>query len=605
MIEEAMDIDPDTSAGDVDTTKPLHHPFRLPITYLPESDLHELSPIVSDDLELVNSKSKKSIYEELFRPSTQFGTDMISEWEKYFTSNTDYLKETQCMIRETEFVDNMRPSNYDSMMELWDDLKGNQQYFVEKYGYIEWDSFKSLNRSSSFLQIISVLNMLSPVISLLIPFVFLIFPFVILKLRGVAITVSVYLDVLKDIAKHHFIGKTLTNLSSLTPQNLMYMVFGMGMFCYQIYMNIVACQRFYNNVKKLSNYLFKIKAYVKSAIQHMELYIDQHEGKTTYTEFCNDMRMRVKTLQQIVLLLEPHANPDFSINSVGNVGYLLKSYYELHANYQYEQALRYSFGFEGYMDNIRGVRYHMNQGHITVAQFSNKSACKFKDQCYPLHVENENCVKNTCNLNKKLIITGPNASGKTTMLKTTTINVIFSQQIGCGYYKHCMINPYTHIHSYLNIPDTSERDSLFQAESRRCKDIIDIIVANNDKCRHYGIFDELYSGTNPEEATKTGYAFLKYLSKFSNVDFILTTHYTRICSKLRKNENIQSYKMDVIENQSGGLDYTYKMKKGVSKIQGAIHILQDMKYPEEIVHDVKNYGESMRNESDELASENK
>ena len=63
--------------------------------------------------------------------------------------------------------------------------------------------------------------------------------------------------------------------------------------------------------------------------------------------------------------------------------------------------------------------------------------------------------------------------------------------------------------------------------------------------------------------------------------------------------------MDVIENQSGGLDYTYKMKKGVSKIQGAIHILQDMKYPEEIVHDVKNYGESMRNESDELASENK
>ena len=116
------------------------------------------------------------------------------------------------------------------------------------------------------------------------------------------------------------------------------------------------------------HFLLVVYCYVKSAIQHMELYIDQHEGKTTYTEFCNDMRMRVKTLQQIVLLLEPHANPDFSINSVGNVGYLLKSYYELHANYQYEQALRYSFGFEGYMDNLRGIYMNYKSDNIGLYQ---------------------------------------------------------------------------------------------------------------------------------------------------------------------------------------------------------------------------------------------
>ena len=124
---------------------------------------------------------------------------------------------------------------------------------------------------------------------------------------------------------------------------------------------------------------------------------------------------------------------------------------------------------------------------------------------------------------------------KTTLLKTTTLNIIFSQQIGCGFYKSGSIHPYTHIHSYLNIPDTSERDSLFQAESRRCKEIIDIIYNSDSKTsRHYGIFDELYSGTNPEEATKTGYAFLKYLTTYKNVDFILTTHYNKICSKLKK-----------------------------------------------------------------------
>ena len=119
-----------------------------------------------------------------------------------------------------------------------------------------------------------------------------------------------------------------------------------------------------------------------------------------------------------------------------------------------------------------------------------------------------------------MIISAPNKGGKTTILKTSAINIIFSQQFGCGFYKSANIKPYTHIHSYLNIPDTSERDSLFQAESRRCKDIIDIIVENNDThYRHFCIFDELYSGTNPTEATQAGKAFLEYLSSYDSVTF--------------------------------------------------------------------------------------
>ena len=49
------------------------------------------------------------------------------------------------------------------------------------------------------------------------------------------------------------------------------------------------------------------------------------------------------------------------------------------------------------------------------------------------------------------------------------------------------------------------------------KEIIDMIHSEKDKT-HYCIFDELYSGTNPIEATKSAYAFLVYLSKFKNVN---------------------------------------------------------------------------------------
>ena len=82
---------------------------------------------------------------------------------------------------------------------------------------------------------------------------------------------------------------------------------------------------------------------------------------------------------------------------------------------------------------------------------------------------------------------------------------------------------------------------------------------------------------------------LEYLTKFKNVDFILTTHYNKICMKFKKNENIQNYQMSVVQDENDKLIYTYKLKKGISKIQGAIKILEQMDYPEEIIQDVKRY----------------
>jgi hypothetical protein len=165
------------------------------------------------------------------------------------------------------------------------------------------------------------------------------------------------------------------------------------------------------------------------------------------------------------------------------MGYLLKCYYELYSNQDYEEALLFSFGFEGYMNNLSGVAENLRDNIISYATIDVSGNCKLGKQYYP-PLMNENPVKNDCSFYKNMIISSPNAGGKTTMIKTTTINIIFTQQLGCGFYQSCVLNPYTHIHSYLNIPDTSGRDSLFQAESRRCKEIIDIIHANSEEGRH-------------------------------------------------------------------------------------------------------------------------
>jgi DNA mismatch repair ATPase MutS len=378
-------------------------------------------------------------------------------------------------------------------------------------------------------------------------------------------------------------------MNNVSIDKVIYLFFTFALYLLQIYQNAVQCHRFYLNVQLINNHLQEMRAYCNYSIQSMETFISINANKPTYHLFCSDVQKNCETLKKFNELLHDIKPFSKSFSKIGEMGYLLQCFYELHANIEYEEAISYSFCFEGYIDNLKGVAENLQNNVISYAEFDTDSNCKMVDQYYPPLI-GENPVKNNCSFSKNIIISSPNAGGKTTMIKTTTINIIFSQQLGCGFYKSCVLNPYTHIHSYLNIPDTSGRDSLFQAESRRCKEIIDIINEySGDKYRHFCIFDELYSGTNPIEATKSAYSFLLYLCKFNNVNFILTTHYVDICKKFRKSENVQNYKMAVEIGENGNIQYTYKMKKGISRIQGAVKILEQMNYPKEIIDCIKNY----------------
>ena len=257
----------------------------------------------------------------------------------------------------------------------------------------------------------------------------------------------------------------------------------------------------------------------------------------------------------------------------------MKYFYDLKYNINMISSINYMFYFHGYLDNIQSLKNKINDKRISFCKYSNK-ATKFKKSYYGL-LKNENVVKNSYHLKKHHVITGPNAAGKTTLLKSTLFNIILSQQMGCGFYENANINMYHYIHCYLNIPDTSGRDSLFQAEARRCKEILDKIKKLPDK-RHFCIFDELYSGTNPSDAIDSAFSFLSYLTKFKNINFILTTHYVDLCEKLELNSSIENKNMKIINNNNE-ISYTYKLTKGICRIKGGHKILKDLGYPEEII----------------------
>jgi hypothetical protein len=534
---------------------------------------------------------------------------MIPYWAKQHTSDIVYLKDTRQVLQEMPKykellgehgnTNNTKPLNTSKLIEIWESTKGDEG-FMDRYSYIDWNMLKYVNESEQFLQIYSMAQILSPVFSLLLPFVFLLVPFFLLKLRGVSITPSSYINTILAITKGHFIGKLLQQFTApMSIQKVVYVLFIGAFYGFQLYQNMKSCIRFHTTITRINDHLYELKKYVASTIKKMECFSTLHCAKSSYNAFCTVSQKHCSSLKLLYGELESIEPFSYSRKKAFSIGHMMKCYYLVYSVESYGDALRYAFGFEGYIDNLFGVSENLVSGNVQYANYiennttttktKTKTKCtRFIGQYYPAHLGN-NAIPNDCEFSKNMIISAPNAAGKTTLLKSTAINIIFTQQLGCGFYEKCDLVPYTHIHSYLNIPDTSGRDSLFQAESRRCKEIIDIVSSpENQDAHHFAILDELYSGTNPTEAGKSAYAFLKYLSKYNNMDFMLTTHYVYVCKKFKKSQKIRNYKMGVQSTDNkGGYRFTYKLEEGISKIQGAMKILKDMDYPQEML-DVMN-----------------
>jgi hypothetical protein len=571
--------------------------FQLPIQHLDKQSVHQVPENVLSDLELVSGSNEniKPMYHYLFRPSHEFGKNMISEWGKQITSNVSFLKETQEIVQDyPSFAEKsgsacINSSECDEVIGVWKSVKEDPR-FLDKYSYMEFEMLKYLNESPAFLQGLSFVHLLSPITTVIFPLLSLIFPFIILKLKGVPIDFTMYVSVLKDIAKNNIIGKTILSVQNMTNANFIYILMTIGFYCIQMYNNVRSFFKYYQNVVQVNNHICCMKNYISKSLAKMEAFVTLYSEKSLHAMFCSTIRNHISVLQRLHGELESVDPFAFTVSKICSIGYMMKCYYSLYADDEYGRSIYYSMGFEGYIDNIKGIYDNYLEENIQVASYDDSKDTNITDVYYPAYIHSTECIKNNCHLDKNMIITGVNASGKTTMLKTTTLNIIFSQQVGLGFYKSMNIKKlYTHIHSYLNIPDTSERDSLFQAEARRCKEIIDSIHGNGEDANHFCIFDELYSGTNPVEASKSAYAFLVYLSTFNNVEFMLTTHYTSICKKCKATGRIRNYKMDVERNDNEDFIYSYYMKPGICYLEGGVEILKSMNYPDKIIKTILQY----------------
>ena len=201
-----------------------------------------------------------------------------------------------------------------------------------------------------------------------------------------------------------------------------------------------------------------------------------------------------------------------------------------------------------------------------------------------LLLDNKRQVTNPCSLQKNLIITGPNAAGKTTYTKALLTNMILAQTFGITRAKTSFINPINAIGSFMRISDVVGTNSLFEAEVKRCSEIIKQAegISNAGQTALY-FLDEPMHSTPPTEGTATSFAVLEHLGKLPGIRVILTTHYHTLRNLEYESPNyFKNICMEAIPYQNGFL-FPYRIKSGPSLQCIALELLKENELSSEVV----------------------
>jgi len=169
------------------------------------------------------------------------------------------------------------------------------------------------------------------------------------------------------------------------------------------------------------------------------------------------------------------------------------------------------------------------------------------------------------------LITGPNAAGKSTLVKAVATNVLLAQTLGFAFATEATITPFAWICTHINIPDCKGIESLFQAEMNRCGACVDVVRTLPPSELGLIVLDEIFNSTNVVEGISGAYAILDTLSQHPNACTLITTHYPY----LAKLPRFKKLRMDADISEDGRISFPYKLRKGVSRQYIAVEMLRE------------------------------
>ena len=534
--------------------------FKLPIEY---NNPKTVSSIVQSDLEM---SGPSPLYQHLFDQSL-----LMEKWSSFYTTDVAFLKDSQRVVRRCKLT----PYEDQAFHETFTSFCAETN-FIDRYQYIGFKPMLHMNQSSGFLHCLGMYNLSTPIFSLLSPLLILVMPFVILKMKGTEVTIDQYVEHLKAVMKTTSLYKLISGFDTVSMQDKTTAIISLFIYFLQIYTNITTCMTYYKNIGSVYTFIQECKEHLQKTVDAAEALQTRIARYATYRPFHSKNELELEKMRQMIRQFN-QIQPTTSIfYKVTQLGLLMNLYYECFMREDYRNTMLYSFHLNQYIRDIHALKKKVKSGAICPCKFGKHTLFK---EMYYLPLLEQKTVKNTVDLKQNLILSGPNASGKTTVLKSMMINSLLCQQLGLGCFSDATICGYDFFHSYLNIPDTSGRDSLFQAEARRCKEILDCVLLHKEK-RHLCIFDEIYSGTNPVDAVSCATMYLSLLNeRKTSIDYLITTHFIELCKHFVGSEQVVNRKMDVLQTEEK-ITFLYRILEGYSTVHGGKYILKEMKYPE-------------------------
>ena len=226
-----------------------------------------------------------------------------------------------------------------------------------------------------------------------------------------------------------------------------------------------------------------------------------------------------------------------------------------------------------YSQNINGITPKINDnGYINIV---NGKHPLLKGNVVALNFE----IGNTY---RSLVITGPNAGGKTISLKTVGILTLMVQ---CGL--DICADESTEIcifeNIFVDIGDNQSIENALSTFSSHTKNIADIMQKSNNKT--LVIFDEIGSGTEPNEGAGLAISILEEFYHMGCIT-IASTHYGEIKKFANIHPEFENAGMMFDKNT---LEPLYKLTIGKSEDSNALFISKKMGIKDKVLNRAKEY----------------
>ncbi|MDU5333803.1 MutS-related protein [Enterococcus sp.] len=189
----------------------------------------------------------------------------------------------------------------------------------------------------------------------------------------------------------------------------------------------------------------------------------------------------------------------------------------------------------------------------------------------------EYSVVNPVDWQRNTLVTGSNASGKSTYVKSIAISGILAQTINTAIAEKLTMQPGHVLTSMAVEDDIMAGDSYFVAEIKSIKRLLNQ-VEKGERC--YCFIDEILKGTNTIERIAASSSVVTWLADYPSLSFV-ATHDIELTEMLKEYCDNVHFEETVTEEQ--GISFDYELKQGPAVTRNAIALLKVMDYPEKIV----------------------